>query len=82
MNCPKCGSENVIIQAVTSVREKPKHGCIWWLLIGWWWEAFLWLFLTLPRLIVALFGGRRKRIVSKTHTEAVCQNCGYRWVVK
>ncbi len=81
MVCSKCGSPNVSVQAVTEVKEKAKHGCLWWLLVGWWLEAFLWLFLTVPRLIVALFGGRRKKLVSKTHSEAVCQTCGNRWKV-
>jgi hypothetical protein len=80
MKCPRCGSVNVNVQAVTEVKSKAKHGCIWWLFIGWWLEPILWIFLTLPRLIVALFGGSKK-VVSKTHSEAVCQNCGNRWRV-
>lgn len=80
MTCPKCGSENVSVQAVTTVREKPKHGIVWWILIGWWLEPLLWIFLTIPRLLVALFG-RNKKTVSETHTEAICQSCGHRWKV-
>jgi len=82
MICPKCKSDNITIQAVTEVKEKAKHGVIWWLFIGWWWEMILWIFLFLPRLIIAIFGGRRKKIVSTTKTMAICQNCGNKWEVK
>lgn len=78
MKCPKCGSENVNVQAVTHVRDK-KHGCVYWLLIGWWLELFMWIFLTLPWLIIKIF--KPNKVNSKTHSEAVCQNCGKRWRV-
>jgi RNA polymerase subunit RPABC4/transcription elongation factor Spt4 len=44
MKCPKCGSKNIAIQAVTEVKEKRKKGFFYWLLIGWWWELFAWVF--------------------------------------
>lgn len=78
MKCPKCGSENVNVQAVTHVSNK-KHGIIYWLLIGWWLELIMWLFLTLPWLIVKIF--KPKKVKSKMHAEAVCQNCGKMWRV-
>lgn len=56
MKCPKCGSENVNIQMVTEVKEKAKKGWLYWLFIGWWWEPIAWLFLTLPKLLIAIFG--------------------------
>lgn len=80
MTCPKCGSENITVQAVTSIQQKSKKGVIYWILIGWWWEIFAWLFLTLPKLIIALFGNHKK-IVSKEKTVAVCQSCGHRWEI-
>lgn len=67
MTCPKCGSENVSVQAVTTVREKPKHGIVWWILIGWWLEPLLWIFLTIPRLLVALFGRNKKNRQRDAH---------------
>lgn len=78
MTCKKCGSENVSIQAVTTIKNK-HHGFLWWIFIGFWWVPFKWLFLTLPALLFKLFGS--KKIQSKTHSEAVCQGCGYHWAV-
>lgn len=80
MTCPRCKSHNVNIQAVTIVTEKRKKGFWYWLIIGWWWEIIAWVFFTLPKLIFALFS-KKTKVVSKTHSEAVCQNCGYRWRV-
>jgi len=81
MKCPKCGSKNIAIQAVTEVKEKRKKGFFYWLLIGWWWELFAWVFLTLPKLLIALFS-KKTKLVSKTRSVAVCQNCGKRWTVR
>ena len=80
MTCPKCGSENVNVQVVTSIHQKSKKGAIYWIFIGWWWELFAWVFLTLPKLIIALFG-IHKKIVSKENTVAVCQSCGHKWTI-
>lgn len=76
MTCRKCGSNNVSVQ-VLAIQKRKHHGCIWWLLIGWWLEALLWLFLTLPRLLIALFMPKRTKTVEKT--VCVCQNCGHKW---
>ncbi|GAA0107381.1 hypothetical protein [Clostridium tertium] len=78
MKCSKCGSENVTVQAVTIVKNK-KHGCVYWLLIGWWLEIFMWLFLTLPWIIIKIF--KPNKISSKVRSQAVCQNCGNSWKV-
>lgn len=78
MKCPKCGSENVSVQAVGHVKSKGK-GCLYWLLIGWWLEFFLWLFLTIPMLFAKLFGG--KKVATKVKSHAVCQNCGHTWKI-
>lgn len=53
MKCSKCGSENVTVQVVTEqeLKEK-KHGILYWLCIGWWLKPLLWLFLTLPMIII------------------------------
>ncbi len=78
MVCPKCGSENVNVQAVTTVSKK-KHGIMWWLLVSWWIWIF-WLLAFIPMAIIKLLKG--KKYVSKTHTQAVCQNCGNSWRIK
>lgn len=78
MKCPKCGSENVNVQAVSIVKNK-HHGAIYWLCFGWLIDIFLWIFLTVPRLIVAIF--RPKGVKTKVKSYAVCQNCGHKWKV-
>lgn len=86
MVCPKCGSENVNVQMVTETHLKKKgKGIVWWLTVGWWWwivEMFLWLFLTLPRLIVAIFKPKNHKIKTTHKSMCVCQNCGNHWKSK
>ena len=73
MTCPKCKSENVSAQAVTDVKTKDR-GCLGWV---------LWILLAVCTLglilIIPLITNSKTK--SKTHTEAVCQDCGYRWKV-
>ncbi len=77
LKCPKCGSNNVVVQVASETKsEKQKHGCLWWLLIGWWLELVLWIFLTVPRLLIALFMPKRQKITTSHKSVAVCQNCG------
>lgn len=73
MKCKKCGSENVSVQVVTNVKTKHR-GCLGW---------FLWILLACCTLglilIIPLITNSKTK--SKTHSEAVCQDCGYRWKV-
>ena len=78
MACPKCGSRNTNVQAVSIVKTK-HHGLFYWLFFGWLIDLLLWIFLTIPRLLVALFGA--KRIKTKVKSYAVCQSCGHHWKV-
>ena len=78
MQCPKCGSNNVNVQAVSIVKNK-HHGIIYWCCFGWLIDLMLWIFLTLPRLIVAIF--RPKGVKTKVKSYAICQNCGNKWKV-
>lgn len=80
MKCPKCNGEHVNVQIVTEVKEKKKKGLLYWLFIGWWWEPIAWLFLTLPKLLITIFV-KSTKTVTKTHKEAVCQDCGYSWKI-
>lgn len=83
MQCPKCSSTNVTVQAVTETNLVTKHhSIIWWICIGWWWIPVKWIFLTLPALIVKLFRPKRYKTTTTTKSRAVCQNCGYSWDVK
>ncbi len=76
MNCPKCGSPNIIAYPITSttVNEKVKGlGCI---------KACLgYLFFSIPGILCGLCGmGKGKSKV--THTTKMvnqCQNCNYRF---
>ena len=73
MTCPRCKSTNVHTQAVTNVKTK-RRGCLGWA---------LWILLAIVTvgliLIIPLL--TNSKVKSKTHTEAVCQHCGYRWRV-
>ncbi len=73
MRCNKCGSTNVQVQAVTTTEVKSR-GCLSWL---------LWIFLACLTfgliLIIPLVTNTKSK--NKTHSEAVCQNCGNRWRV-
>lgn len=80
MTCPKCNSNNVQVQAVNEVKEKRKKGLLYWICVGLWWEPLSWMIFTLPKLFFAIFG-KHKKVVSKTVTYAVCQDCGHRWKV-
>lgn len=82
MICPKCNSNNITTQVVTDVKMKTKHhSIIWWILVGWWWELLLWLFLTIPKLLFAIFGHKKQKVVTKNYAMAVCQNCGNSWKI-
>lgn len=78
MKCKKCGSDNISIQAV-SVTKAKKKGILYWLLFGWLLEFLMWIFLTLPWLIIKIF--KPKNYKSKIIKQAICQSCGYSWKV-
>ena len=78
--CPKCGSNHVNVQVVSESQLRNKHhGCIWWLVIGWWWLPVKWVFFTFPALIFKLFMPKRQKIVTQHFTMNVCQSCGHSW---
>ena len=80
VKCPKCGSENISIQAVNEQKLVTKHhGLVWWLLVGWWWIPVKWLFLFVPAIFAAIFIGKRKKIKNTTQSVHVCQDCGKIW---
>ncbi len=78
MVCPNCGSQNVMVQAVTTVHNK-HHGWAYWVFFIWLFDFIIWLLFFIPRLIIQLC--KKTKITSTTHSEAVCQNCGKRWRV-
>lgn len=98
MECPKCGSSNVLIQreqtaqvgvgsnkVVVEQNPKKSKGCFYWLVIGFWWEPIKWIMFGWLK---PLFRRKTKSGMnvhaSKTFnkTVAVCQDCGHSWKVK
>ena len=80
MTCPKCKSSNVTVSASATEKKAARHGALYWIFIGWWWHAILWLFLTLPMIIYRLiFPNRKTKTMLTTH--AVCKDCGETWIV-
>lgn len=69
MNCPKCGSNNVNVQAVNEVKGR---GCF---------GALMWILITICTFGIALLIPLLTRSKGKTRTYAVCQSCGNRWKV-
>ena len=81
MVCPRCGSTDVNVQAVSNVHEKRKKGCLYWAFIGWWWEPLMWLTFGIFKLFHAIFS-KKTKTVTTIETHAVCQSCGHRWKVR
>lgn len=98
MACPKCGSENIAYQReqtgnigagtnkVVIQEAKKSRGCLYWLVIGWWWRPIYWLYWGLWKNL--LFDGKNRGGLNihanKTLnvTMAICQNCGHSWKIK
>lgn len=78
--CPKCKSENVNVQIVTETKLKTKHhGILYWICCLWIVDMLLWIFLTIPKLIISIFKPKKQKIVSKNISMCVCQDCGHSW---
>lgn len=78
--CPNCGSDNLNIQIINETKlVKKSKGFLYWLLIGWWFELLMWFFLTMPRLLIAIFIPKKKKIVNVQKKICVCQSCGSHW---
>lgn len=78
MTCPKCGSENVNVQAVSITKTK-KHGMLYWISFMWLIDMMVWIFFFLPRLIIGMLSPGK--VKTKVKSMAVCQSCGKRWNV-
>lgn len=82
MKCTKCGSENVNVQMVSESKLKTKHhGFFYWCCFGWAIDMMLWIFLTIPRLLIAMFVPKKQKMSTKHKKMAICQNCGNNWKV-
>ena len=79
--CPKCGSNKINYQLVSNTRTK-NRSIGWWIyfvIIGWFIELMMWLFATIPMLLIRIF--HKGKIETKSETMAICQNCGNTWKV-
>ena len=76
MRCPRCGSDQVIIQPVTETTVKGKTKGF-----GWIKACFGWLLFSLPGILCGLCGMGKSKNRTKTKTTYVntCQRCGYRF---
>lgn len=80
MVCSKCGSENVNVQMVSETNLKKKHhGIVYWCLIGWWLHPIMWLFFTIPMIIIKIFKPKNYKTKTKHKSMCVCQSCGHHW---
>lgn len=80
MECPKCGSTNVIVGSSATEKKAARHGILYWIFIGWWWHALLWIAATIPMLFWRLIHKNRNTKTMVT-TSAVCQDCGNSWTI-
>lgn len=92
MKCPKCKSENILVQqvqtgsATTETYKAPKKkSCLNWILGGWIIDILYFCFIGWWRRL--LFGKKQKvgtstsRTRMKSKTMATCQSCGHTWKV-
>ncbi len=70
MTCPRCGGHNISFQTVSETR---KTGCGTIIL-------YILLCMTILGILIVIPLALRNR--TETVTYAVCQDCGYRWVVQ
>ena len=80
MKCPKCGSTNVSISVFNEVKQKARHGFLWWIFIGWWWRILWFICFGMWYFLFLLVRG--KKLVNVEKKVAVCQQCGKSWNMK
>jgi len=73
MQCPKCGSQNVVAQAVTETTSKGKIKGF-----GWIKSCLGFLLFSIPGVLCGLCGMGKGKHKTKTITRTIkiCQNCG------
>lgn len=84
ITCPRCGSQNITFQREQTgnigagtnkvvIQTEKGHSCLYWLLIGWWWN------LLFKRHSLGGINVHANKAIN--HTVAICQNCGNSWKV-
>ena len=79
--CTKCRSDNITYQVVANTKTK-NRSIGWWIyfiLFGWIIELMMWLFATIPMLLIRIF--HKGKVETKSETLAICQNCGNTWKI-
>ena len=69
MQCPRCGSHNVLVHNTEKHNFKQSHGCLWLLLFGWiyvCWLAIKWMYKISIACAYWVFWGWISRIIQKT----------------
>lgn len=69
MVCPKCGSNNISTQAVTSTKTKTKG-------FGWIKSCLGFLLFSFPGMLCGLCGMGKGKSKTKTKVVSICQDCG------
>ncbi len=69
MQCPKCCSATVSVQAVAEAKKRGFFMSLFWFILGLCTIGLIW--------IIPLITKKG----SKTRSYALCQNCGYRWKI-
>lgn len=73
LKCSRCGSSDILVQAVTDMKTKHR-GCFGWA---------LWILLAICTvgLIIIIPLLTNSKTKTKHRTVAICQNCGRQWNV-
>lgn len=79
MTCPKCGSDKVNVQMVSETKTKRKHSVVYWVFVGWWLNPLLWIFLTIPMIIIKIFRPKNYKTKTIHKSMSICQSCGHNW---
>jgi len=76
MRCPKCGSDNVVSQAITETTTKEKVKGF-----GWFKSCLGFLLFNIPGILCGLCGMGKGKTKTSTKTKVIriCQNCGRQW---
>ena len=80
MICPKCGSENVTVQAVTETKlTTKKKSLAWWICVSWWWIPIKWICFSGLALLAKIFKPKKYTTKSEHKAMCLCQKCGHMW---
>lgn len=80
LHCPRCSSQKIDVRIVPqTISVQQSHSTAYWIFIGWWLEILLWVFLFIPRLLIAIFVPKKQKVITYNEKILTCQNCGFCW---